>query len=920
MNNVGANEKIERLLGIFDSLKNSDQMMANVQKKTIIFDQKYIDSVIERVKVAFGGEVTQEEEKTLKRRITSTYEVYQEEGDALLSNYAHVDWYPRSEENRFYWDRYESFLLATNPYMKATMGTFNKNTDRITNYFGDPQSDQQFQVRGLVMGDVQSGKTATYIGTICKAVDAGYKVIILLTGMVESLRKQTQMRVDQGFIGYDSVKNVQVGVGIGTQRKYPRALTSSASDYTGSNVDKNTNMSIQPGDTTPLILVCKKNTKVLEKIIKGMKNLNTSALHKKIDAPLLLIDDEADNASINTNVADLDPTAINRDIRNLLQLFKKATYVGFTATPFANVFIQPNSIKEMIGDDLFPKDFIYSLKAPTDYIGPSSLFFPTGKYYHCLVDLNDYLQNLSLFSYSHKKDWDGTQLFPSFYDSLITFCLANAIRDIRGDKIAHRSMLINMSRFKDVQSKIKGITEDYLGEIKKTARLFGHQSDDRCLANPMMKKIHDVWMEQYGNSVSITWAQIKETLYDSISPIDIVIINSASKEKLDYETHKTTGWRVIAIGGLALSRGLTLEGLIVSYFFRNTSTYDVLMQMGRWFGYRPNYGDIVRIWISKTSASWYLEIAESIETLRQDITRMVELKITPVDFGIRVRDDSEDLGITAANKMRNAIERVDRQSGSFYGRISETTLLSQDMLDNQENWSIVYDLCEKLPKPDPSVNQPYFRGIPKQVIADFVKLIRVPDASVQFDCEQIARFVASNTDPVLSTWDVLFVSKEHSLDESPIRVTLPNGISINAVRRTCAITNGGYISISGDSSHIGSRDTKAGLTPEKIEEIEGDRKKGAKKTSQKMYMYEGRHPLLIIYAIDPRNSNGDNKLDEIIRLINSSAQGVFAAFSVCFPQNNSVIAESHQYKVNRNADYFRKAGFSSEQGKEPEEP
>ena len=547
----------------------------------------------------------------------------------------------------------------------------------------------------------------------------------------------------------------------------------------------------------------------------------------------------------------------------------------------------------------------------------------TFPYVHLGV-LKDYLENESLFSYSHKKDWEGDKLFPSFYDSIITFCLANAIRDLRGetkhnsDITDHRSMLINMSRFKNVQYKIKAITDEYLNEVKKTSRLFGHQSDEKALANPTMAQIHLVWQKQYEGKVSFSWNQIKSRLYESISPIETVVINSASKSKLDYEAHKISGWRVIAIGGLALSRGLTLEGLVVSYFFRNTSTYDVLMQMGRWFGYRPNYGDIVRIWISKVSARWYLEIAQSIEILREDITRMVGLKITPEKFGVRVRDDSEELGITAANKMRNAIDRIDREDGSFYGRIFETTLLSQELPDNMENWDNVNDLCNDLPSRDPSVSQPYFRKIPKARIAEFVKRIIVPSISVQFDREQIARFIDTNTDKGLDFWDVLFVSKTIDVEGEGTEVKLPHEIVVNAIVRTCVITNSGCIAVSGDSTHIGSRDTKAGLTSKQIKEIEAtkDPRVG---TSQKLYMYKGRPPLLIIYAIDARPNPADTKLQEAIRIMSSTSQGVFPAFSVCFPRNDETTSETHIYKVNKNADYYRGAGYTTESGKEPEE-
>ena len=916
---VSQKEKIDNLLGSFDAKKNAAQFFAPLGKQTFVLDDAFIDKAIKEIQADHPDFISDDDLVALKKRINSVYEVHQEDGDALLSNYNHVDWYPRAGEERPYWDRYKAYLVKINPFMKGTIETFNRNTDKITNYFGDPKAEGIFQVRGLVMGDVQSGKTSTYIGTICKAVDAGYKVVILLTGMVESLRKQTQTRIDEGYVGYDSVSNKRVGVGIGSALDLPRSLTSTASDYTGSNIDKNTDMSIRPGDPVPLILVCKKNTNVLGKIIRGMKNLNISSNHKLIDAPLLLIDDEADNASINTYKPDLDPTKINDEIRNLLKLFKKATYVGFTATPFANVFIQPDNTQDMLADNLFPQDFIFSLKAPTDYVGPMSLFFDSGNYHNCLVNIDDYIGNESLFSYSHKKDWDGDRLFPSFYDAIITFCLANAIRDLRGDINAHRSMLINISRFKDVQAKIKVITADYLGEIQKAVRLFGRQKDVFALANPMMRKIHEVWQKQYENHCEYSWDKVKAALYDAISPIDIEVINSNSKGHLDYAAHKVHGWRVIAIGGLALSRGLTLEGLVVSYFFRNTSTYDVLMQMGRWFGYRHSYGDLVRIWISQTSARWYGEVAEAIDVLRKDIDRMVDLKKTPKEFGIRVRADSEELGITASNKMRNAVDRIDRDNGSFYGGISETVYLSEDLNDHIHNWDCVKKLCQHLGTPDPKVNQPYFRGVPKAFILELINNVHIPQGSSQFDQPQLSKFVETSDDPNLNAWDVLFASKQKGEDEWPLLpVQLPHGVCPNAIVRTCAVTNGGYLLVSGSAAHIGSRDTKTGLDPQKIKEIEAGRPP-EKGTNQTMYLYEGRAPLLIVYCIEPNVEACEPHEREIFMQIRTIPEATYPAFSFGFPANSKVTGSSTLFKVNRSASYYDNEGFKTEPKKEDED-
>ena len=927
MSNAGNVSKIEIFVALFNALRLADQHKAESENKHFLMDESYIDQKIEEIAGQYNLSETDREE--LKNFIKSTYDFYQDEGEALLSNYNHVNWYPEEGKTRPYWERYYEWLKAKNPEFGSENSKFNFNTDAITNLLGNPNSDDPFQVRGLVMGDVQSGKTGTYIGLICKAVDAGYKVVILLTGMTENLRIQTQRRVNEGFVGYDSENFCQVGVGVDSSLIIPRSMTSTQTDYKGKNINQNTATAISRFDNNPLILVCKKNVTVLKKVIQGLSALNTTAARKKIDAPLLLIDDEADNASINTNKPEYDPTKINHSIRVLLSLFRQASYVGFTATPFANVFIQPTNPDEMEKDDLFPRDFIYSLKAPDNYIGPSSVFSMDGKYRHCLVYLRDYVQNKDFFSYGHKKNWDGDKLFPSFYEAIITFCLANAIRDIRGDTTTHRSMLINMSRFVAVQKRITVIAKEYLDDVRKTAKIFGGTKDSVAMANPMMREIHRVFELHYQGKCGVEWSKIKRALYKAIKSIKIATVNSKGADKLDYEGNKATGLRVIAVGGLALSRGLTLEGLIVSYFFRNTSTYDVLMQMGRWFGYRPKYGDLMRIWITESSARWYGEIAEAIEVMRKDITTMIARRKTPIEFGIRVRNDSDDLGITASNKMRNTVDRVERSS--FYGTVFENTFVNKDVDDNERNWAAVDRLSLSLPAPDPGVKKPYYRDIPVQSILELLEEIVVPKVSLQFDREQLLNFIKTSNDPILSKWDVLIMTKDADDDEEErdgaeinlpkdktIEVTLANGLKINTILRKCVALLDS-VAISGGKSHIGSRDTKYGLTQEQLEQAKQERiDEGLSGTSQKMYLVKGRNPLLIIYAIRPKIfdfSDGPEVAYENFQLImdTSLGHGCFVGFSIGIPRNGQEGGESHIYKVNRDADYYKKAGFNVEE-------
>ena len=368
-----------------------------------------------------------------------------------------------------------------------------------------------------------------------------------------------------------------------------------------------------------------------------------------------------------------DPTTINKLIRKLANIFTRSNYIGFTATPFANVFIDPETTEEMENQDLFPEDFIVSLPTPDNYIGPEKIFAENGKYHNQLVYITDAgatEEDGYSFYFKHKKEWEG-ELPESLTDAVYAFYIANAIRDLRGDRKTHRSMLINMSRFVMVQKYILSAIEKIHNTAYRNIKFNLNDDFHESMKNPVLKRIYDVWESQYSDT-EFTWNEIAEVLCDSIEPIMIKVVNSArNSDKLTYPENE--GIRVIAIGGLALSRGLTLEGLIISYFYRNTCTYDVLMQMGRWFGYRRGYEDLFRIWTHRTSAEWYAEISAATEELKEDMRLMNENHMRPKDFGIRVKNDSDDLQITSSNKMRNSVDEL--VTYSYFGSIIETPYL-----------------------------------------------------------------------------------------------------------------------------------------------------------------------------------------------------------------------------------------------------
>ena len=891
-------------------------------------EQSILDSIVtteDRYKDFLSEIVLTETEKELViAKIKSVHSIYQEEGDAILGDYEHdYQWYERflSEGNEeYYWNRYKHYLVTQKHFAPEIIDKLeNKTLKSLMSYIGNPNDESGFSIRGLVVGDVQSGKTSNYIGLVAKAADAGYKVIFILTGTIESLRKQTQIRVEEGLVGYDVVSAMDVGVGRGD--KMPKSFTSRSKDFVADD-DQNTNIRISNYPSEPMIFVVKKNASVLKKLYSSLKNINTTKQYQQIHAPMLLIDDEADNASINTRKPEDDPTKINKYIRSILKLFARSSYVGFTATPFANVFISYDREDEMLKDDLFPRDFIYSLKAPSNYCGSRKYFFNENSNVRFICDGDE-----SLFPMKHKKEWCGDKLFGSLYHAVNTFMIANAIRDIRDANInirTNRSMMINMTRFTKVQLVIKDIIDDYYTRVKNAVKQTHRLDPEYALTNPLVASLKESFDKEYSdiivNGSTISWELVRTNLYQAIKDIQIVVVNSSKQSaKLNYDEHEDTGLRVIAIGGLALSRGLTLEGLCVSYFYRNTATFDVLMQMGRWFGYREGYADLCKIFITKESAEYYRYICMSIEDLRKDIEIMGRQNKKPEEYGIRVRNDSIDLGITAANKSRNTKKMVYRKT--FYGNIFETPHLHRDLDIIEHNIDVTLNFLRKIKvsQKDPAVRHPYFRDIPKSDVVQLISSISVHKASESyFDSKQISSFL-NRPDPELNRFDVLIMGGKN---DSQRRFILPElGIDNALVFRSYDVPDDDttVIRMSRQRARLGGRaDAKNGLSDSQVPK--GD-------IRSQDYMIKGRNPLLIIYFVDPDNSDlldedahlgASSKTEDakVRRELMTRKYNYLVGFAVGFPRKDDAAGESILYTVNKTVNYFDK---DHEEGEDSDE-
>lgn len=595
------------------------------------------------------------------------------------------EWVFKREIAWTYSEGYEKYLKSEK-WHPAVVQSLSDVSTRILGHLQDPLSEGTWDRRGLVIGHVQSGKTANYIGLVARAADAKYKFIIVIAGIHNNLRKQTQERIDEGFVGRSSDPRARERIGVGStdaKYPYPATLTNIYKDFNKQTADQS-GWSINDF-SKPIVLVIKKNVSTLTSLHRWLNELNAKGDGKISDVPMLMIDDEADNASINTNKEDLDPTRTNSMLRKILGMFDKSCYVGYTATPFANIFINPEAYDKEAREELFPRDFIYCLDAPTTYFGPEKVFLDDDSSEAILQTIQDAEDYLPL---SHRKDFEIVKLPPSLYDSIIEFVLVRTIRNLRGHQNKHCSMMVNVSRFVAIQGTVRNFISAFIKTLGEAVKANYAMPDEVSRNNEYMTRIEHMFHRQFSDC-GFDWADVKESLFATFKYLRIFLVNSKSDEALDFKKYEKdgVGLTAIAIGGLSLSRGITIEGLSVSYMYRNTRMYDTLMQMGRWFGYRPGYEDLCRVHLSEDSINWYAHISDASEELRQQIRQMRKDGLSPKDFGLYVRDHPDSLLVTAANKMRSGQPVRVRQN--FSGKVCESYILPADESLNDKNRSLI---------------------------------------------------------------------------------------------------------------------------------------------------------------------------------------------------------------------------------------
>jgi hypothetical protein len=661
----------------------------------------------------------------LRARINSLIPFFHLEEPLIISE-AHEDWYdPKTGLRDYYWQTYKSYLKNRKGWEEESLIGLDNTTRAVLECLSNPESNKAYSSRGLVMGYVQSGKTANFTGVIGRAADAGYRLIIVMAGTWNILRNQTQRRLDKELLGKEFLGNdesyqfpnprdweeflehgfdpLERGL-YGWQRLTRpdidfKRLKSAIDNLEFERREKGRPL-YNPANLHALpvkLLVIKKNRPILKKLVNDLKLLRT----KLSDLPTLIIDDESDQAGLNTidprlRTSDKKRTKTNEVIVELLGLFPRGQYVGYTATPYANALVDPDD-----PEDLFPKDFIVSLDRPRGYMGVLDFFDPETEYSD--LDKTDYTQKEIAFirriANSPKGDNEDLEA------AIRSFVLSGALKLYRQSlnpkdcHFRHHTMLIHTSSSTDSQFD--------LGERVRSLW-------DKCAFNTPsgLESLRELWRSDFEK---VTRAQAPEALApnrfdelipylsDAIGRIEegakcFIIVNYTSKDAPDFS--EVPVWKII-IGGNKLSRGYTVEGLTVSYYRRVASTADTLMQMGRWFGFRQGYQDLVRVFLGTEEGkkgdidlvALFKQVCLMEERFRSELVRYVRTpgqpRITPKQIPPLI-SISGQLPPTSRNKMFNAVI----ENRNYGGRWSQPTLIATKLDGLAKNLEILTTLLQ----------------------------------------------------------------------------------------------------------------------------------------------------------------------------------------------------------------------------------
>ena len=847
----------------------------------------------------------------------------------------HVPWLDRrkSEIDPAYWARYRAWLTQRRGWKPSVIEALDEATDQVLSLLEDPRRPGAWKVKGLVYGQVQSGKTASYTGVICKAVDAGYRVIVVLTSSHENLRYQTQARLDLEFLGFNTkftrqqdAGSKQVGVGELGMRTPPICIsvTTREKDFT-SAVFASTPVDV---NHVRLLVVSKKNPSVLRNLYDWLRNFAQEQKDGRriiTGLPLLLIDDEADYASVDTrrprrgfdqSDPDHDPTTINQSIRDLLELFEMQVYLGYTATPFANIFIPHTTEHPEHGEDLFPRSFMIALEPPSDYCGPEMVFGledPAAEDVRQPIPVVRLVEDHDLWMPDKHRKWHepDAPLPQSLVQAVDAFVLATAVRKARvqhhGLPDGHNSMLVHVTRYPAVQA---AVARQLTGHLRSMEDTWGDHGE---AGRQLRARLRALWDEDFLTTHKeladrddvtglvgppVSYEQVEERIPEVLgAAANVKQINGRAEDVVDYQSSSPI--TVVVVGGDKLSRGLTLEGLTVSYYLRASRTYDTLLQMGRWFGYRPQYLDVTRLYTTQELVDYYVHVTRANRDLMDLVAAVARAGQTPRDVGLRVIDGYGRLQVTASAKMRGSTPL----SFTFSGKRAETLVMRTDRPALRANRACLERLVESVvdyPEVPADLRHGAGRGffrqdVPPEIVLEFLDGFACSQRVLQASPENLMQYIrAQVSKDELTRWTIAIAAgKAHT------PITLGSQTLPTVIRKS---TSGGHVRALAGEFEVGVLASPSheviGMPPAKVADAfrrtcaafaaRGDTRTPIRASGE--LLRELRDPtdgLLVVYPIDPVAS----------KIEVPTPDDLIVGYAVIFPRSDR--AASIQYRVNQ---------------------
>lgn len=713
--------------------------------------------------------------------------LYADNEKVIVFEKDHTPWLNVARNNgeitsRFY-DRYERYLKEKD-WSRRAINTINTTTDIVLDHMKNPKSNNYFCSKGMVIGDIQSGKTANYTALINKSFDAGYKMVIVLAGMTNDLRRQTQLRLDSEVLGYetreDGTKGQPKGVGKIAGSSSLNIDSHTYNDNKGDFKYNNETISFTM-NATPKLIVAKKNVSVLKSLLKYLSSSQQNCYtNDKLDIPVLIVDDEVDQASVNTKDTENvdEASTINKLIRKIIDKLNRVSYVGYTATPYANVFINPYQKEE----DLFPRDYIINLPKPKGYCGVKEFFSLSQEEdgsdvtYDLCEFMDDYDDFYSPDTTTITAQTEAKNIPASLEKAIINFIIAASVKKQRGITTPN-TMLINIVSVKrpatTLVELIKPLIEDMLYEykydskVKEKYKKFWEENIKPVSVNRLGENFHDEWSE------------IEKYIQGTLQNINngcVRLLNGDSKDVIDYELNKTGDY--IAVGGNKLSRGLTLEGLIVSYFYRSSKQEDTMLQMARWFGYRNGWLDLCRVYTTEDIVKSFIEIEMSNMEFKKDIEEMNNEEKDPLKYGLKVRSCPK-LIPTSRTKMRSATKEKISYSGT------QSQILTFDSRYTENNLKLVNDFSILHKGTRLNNNKVVFENVSSKDILDLFNNYKEADSTYGVPkVDTWSRYIKkANENGDLVNWRVVISSNKKGDKDSSSTINIGNFEIIKSLRR-----------------------------------------------------------------------------------------------------------------------------------------